>query len=918
MAELERAQAILTANQGADDEERSQLRSAYEQATAEVERLQASLAETQSAEAEILTQLRAEHDQATAEVERLQTTLVEAETQHAQELGRLRDAHDRVTAELDKLLASIPEAEAAAASEQERLLAELTQLESNRAEAEAAHTQELAQLRDEHEDAVAEIERLQTALAETRTADEQELVQLRGEHERATAEVERLQTTLAEAESAHAEEVAALERAHAHATAELETLRTTIDAAAAAVQEQERLGAELAEFQAARAEADTVHEQELSQLREAHAHATAEVERLQTMLAEEAREQATAETERLQGELTVLEQAHTHALAELETLRTTISAAAEAVQEQERLRAELAELEQARAEAATVHEQELAQLREEHEHATAEIKRLQESFAEDGDGQPAAEIEHLRTRLAEIESAYTHATSELETLRTTMDAAADAVRDREQLRAELAELESAHAEAETIHEGELAVLREAHAHATAEIERLQTLLADAQIEEHERARVDDEHAQATAELERLQATLAELEASHARDLAEMREAHGHATAELERLQGALAEAETTASNHAEEKKELVAQRDRLQRDLAESLERLESLDAVVRNRDELRAELEQLRAGNSDAQEALLVADRVRESQIVLEAERDRALAELERVEVIANEAQSIAEEQTRLLAEERTRHESERESLLAQHTILEAKLHDALDRLGAAAALADERGKELQLAAERLHNALGEEPEAAPADEGKRSKSRRRQKTNIEPAREPNAREGAAAESEDTKSEAAADESAGVETDLKDGATGADNPTTYPNWRPEMDEYFDSETVFDDTFAESNGAGAAVLQSIEDEVGSPAWGKSLDRVLGLFDSETTRLHELRGKLTGLGREMATREARIKELEAEVQRFQIERLRDQEMVDRLKHELAERNNRLERALASTQELSTIIQGGQVR
>ena len=63
---------------------------------------------------------------------------------------------------------------------------------------------------------------------------------------------------------------------------------------------------------------------------------------------------------------------------------------------------------------------------------------------------------------------------------------------------------------------------------------------------------------------------------------------------------------------------------------------------------------------------------------------------------------------------------------------------------------------------------------------------------------------------------------------------------------------------------------------------------------------------------------MAARETRIKELEGEIHRFQIERLRDQEMVDRLKHELAERNGRLERALASTKELATIIQGGQSR
>jgi hypothetical protein len=139
------------------------------------------------------------------------------------------------------------------------------------------------------------------------------------------------------------------------------------------------------------------------------------------------------------------------------------------------------------------------------------------------------------------------------------------------------------------------------------------------------------------------------------------------------------------------------------------------------------------------------------------------------------------------------------------------------------------------------------------------------------------------------------------------------------------MEEFFESETVFDEQFVEAGDeAGAAVETArtwdlIDDEaLGAPIWGRSLERVLGLFDNEATRLQELRGKLQGLGREMAAREARVKELEAELQRSHIDRLRDQETVDRLKHELAERNNRLERALANTQELATIIQGTQAR
>jgi hypothetical protein len=341
----------------------------------------------------------------------------------------------------------------------------------------------------------------------------------------------------------------------------------------------------------------------------------------------------------------------------------------------------------------------------------------------------------------------------------------------------------------------------------------------------------------------------------------------------------------------------------------------------------LLAELEQLRAGNAKAKEELLQTDRVRESELALEAERDRALAELERVEAIASEAQAIAEEQTRLLAEQRQRHDEERESLVAQRKVLEQKLDDALERLAAAAAVADERGKELQMAAERLHLVLEEEESGtAPTGGQKLAEVRRRLVAKLaapenqdevtdRPSAPVSRVEAGAA---DTETEAFEREATAGVTDLKDGAESADNPTTYPNWRPVMDEYFENDTVFDETFSEPNGTSAA-LQSLEDEaLGAPAWGRSLDRVLGLFDSETTRLHELRGKLTGLGKEMAAREARVKELEAEIQRFQIERLRDQEIVDRLKHELTERNSRLERALANTQELATIIQGGKVR
>lgn len=113
-------------------------------------------------------------------------------------------------------------------------------------------------------------------------------------------------------------------------------------------------------------------------------------------------------------------------------------------------------------------------------------------------------------------------------------------------------------------------------------------------------------------------------------------------------------------------------------------------------------------------------------------------------------------------------------------------------------------------------------------------------------------------------------------------------------------------ETMTSD--AVTSGAAAA----------APVWGRTLERVLGLFDTEATRLQELRGKLQELGGEMAARERRVQELETELQQIRVERLRDQEAVDRLRHELSDRNSRLERALSKTQELAAIIQGGSLR
>ncbi len=62
----------------------------------------------------------------------------------------------------------------------------------------------------------------------------------------------------------------------------------------------------------------------------------------------------------------------------------------------------------------------------------------------------------------------------------------------------------------------------------------------------------------------------------------------------------------------------------------------------------------------------------MRESQIALTAERDHALAEVERLQTAVAEAHEAAEEQASLLAEEQLRRREERDSLVAQRTLLE------------------------------------------------------------------------------------------------------------------------------------------------------------------------------------------------------------------------------------------------------
>ncbi len=463
--------------------------------------------------------------------------------------------------------------------------------------------------------------------------------------------------------------------------AEIERLEASLaETQAVSLAQQERLRGEAAStLETAVADAKTEHEHELARLQADKDEATTELERLRTALAE-------TQTERTE-DLTRLQEERDQATAELERLRTTL------------------------AETQTERTEDLTRLQEEREEAAAELERLQNALGEAETA--AAEHEGRRTDEQERHSfERDELTAQLERLREDLEnalerlaAAGPAVEERDRLRAEAGQFESTLAETQAAATAEQERL-------LSEVDRLENALAETQTEgEQELARLGAEHERDREELERLQVAAAEAHAS---------------AAEQERR---LAEEQ---ERHAGERDEFNAQRERLQEELGSALERLAALGAAAKERDELRSEVERLeqtlaevRANSAveqravveerdaltaeldEARELLRQAERVRESQIALEAERDRALGELERLETVAADAHAEAQEHTRLLAEEQDRHLADRETLLAQRTLLEQELGSAIEQLAAAASASDEQEQQLQLRSHLLLDSL-------------------------------------------------------------------------------------------------------------------------------------------------------------------------------------------------------------------
>jgi MshEN domain len=116
-----------------------------------------------------------------------------------------------------------------------------------------------------------------------------------------------------------------------------------------------------------------------------------------------------------------------------------------------------------------------------------------------------------------------------------------------------------------------------------------------------------------------------------------------------------------------------------------------------------------------------------------------------------------------------------------------------------------------------------------------------------------------------------------------------------------------------------SQEALARLLEAADAPVSQVApWRHTFQRVVELFDAEASRVQTLRAKVDQLGAHMSQRELRLEQLETELAQARVDRLRDQETIERLRHDLADRDGRLDRARTKALELGAIIDGGGLR
>ncbi len=259
--------------------------------------------------------------------------------------------------------------------------------------------------------------------------------------------------------------------------------------------------------------------------------------------------------------------------------------------------------------------------------------------------------------------------------------------------------------------------------ARAEVERLQRVLTEL------RTAGAEELAAVSEKRDRLAARLGETQEALNRALERLAAADSAAAerdgalAEIERLQAALAEARSQAEEaaHAEERTRLAAGLGETQEALREALDRLAAAEEVAGQRSSAVAEVERLQAALAEAQadrtagaaaaaeererlatelaetkQALAEAELRARAVSGLEAERDGALAQVERLHILLGRSQ--AQHATKDAAAE-----EERERLAIGLAETQQALREALERLTAAEVEASEHGRAaIELAAER------------------------------------------------------------------------------------------------------------------------------------------------------------------------------------------------------------------------
>jgi chromosome segregation ATPase len=397
---------------------------------------------------------------------------VEAEEETVEAEQETVPAEDDESTEIEtaETVTAAPEesVEAPETAELHELRSEVERLQTTLAESVAVAKTEAAALAHLPE----EVERLERTLAEARAAHEEELVSLRETHQHAVDELERLQTALSEEQGRYADERRGLtdqsERLQEELGATLERL-ATLDSA---VQEGDRLRAEVERLENALGEAHGSRDEELTRLREEHQQARSELDQVRAAL-DDAHERHSEEL----GELSAHREGLQH---ELGSALEQLADLGPAADERDRLRSELEQLQSTLLQEQEGRAAEVAEASAQREALQEELGSALEQLADLG---PAAdERDRLRSELDQVRAAFAE----------VQESCAVEVRrlvvERDSLTAELEEAREMLQQAERVRESQIELTAERD-RAVAEAKRLQALASEAQAAAEQAGRV---------------------------------------------------------------------------------------------------------------------------------------------------------------------------------------------------------------------------------------------------------------------------------------------------------------------------------------------------------------------------------------------------------------------------------------------